>query len=324
MISYANENRDEVKELIKKGKARRKRQRVIFIVSMLIIPVIQFLIFYVYININSFPLAFQKKNVYFNKVEWVGWQNFEKVFREIRNNNETGILGRAIFNSILYFVFSTFLMTPLTIFFAFFFWKKMPGYRIFRFTFLLPSLMPGVVLPMLFSFMLDSTTGVLTPLLRDLGLGHLIPVNGWLGTYETAQTMIILYMFWSGCGTSIMLMSGNINRLPVEIFESARLDGIKLFQELWYLVIPMILPLFSIMIVSGVNTVLGIYLPPMLLTKGGPGGSTKTIAYIIMDWTTQGEEGVAAAAGLLFSAIAIPMVFGLKAFLEKITPEVQY
>ena len=91
MISYANENRDEVKELIKKGKARRKRQRVIFIVSMLIIPVIQFLIFYVYININSFPLAFQKKNVYFNKVEWVGWQNFEKVFREIRNNNETGI-----------------------------------------------------------------------------------------------------------------------------------------------------------------------------------------------------------------------------------------
>lgn len=291
---------------------------------MMIIPVIQFLIFYVYINLNSFPLAFQSKNVYFNKVEWVGWQNFQKVFREIKNNGETGTLGRAIFNSILYFVFNTLIMTPLTILLAFFFWKKMPGYKIYRFTFLLPSLMPGVVLPMLFSFMLDSSTGVLTPLFRAVGLGKLIPANGWLGTYETAQAMIIFYMFWSGCGVSIMLMSGNINRLPTEVFESARLDGVNLFQELWFLVIPMILPLFSIMIISGVNTILGIYLPPMLLTKGGPGGSTKTIAYLIMDWTTQGEEGVAAAAGLLFSCIAIPLVFGLKAVLEKITPEVEY
>ena len=323
-MTSVNETDEEIQESLKKGRKRRKIRRAIFITSMLIVPVIQFLIFYVYINLDSFPLAFQSKNVYFNKIEWVGWQNFTKVFREIKNNGETGTLGRAIFNSILYFVFNTFVMTPMTILLAFFFWKKMPGYRIFRFTFLLPSLMPGVILPMLFSFMLDSSMGVLTPLFRAIGLGDLVPVNGWLGTYETAQTMIIVYMFWSGCGTSIMLMSGNINRLPAEVFESARLDGVNIFQELWHLVIPMILPLFSIMIISGVNTILGIYLPPMLLTKGGPGGTTKTIAYLIMDWTTQGEEGVAAAAGLLFSCIAIPLVFGLKALLEKITPEVQY
>ncbi len=315
----------QVAEELRKGKRKRKIKRAIFITSMIIVPVIQFLIFYVYINASSFPLAFKRKNSFLNTEEWVGWANFEKVFEHMKGTlSETGLLTRAIINSLMYFLLNIFIMSPMTVILAFFFWKKMPGYKVYRFTFLLPSLMPGIVLPMLYAFMLDSSVGVLTPLMEKIGLGHLVPANGWLGKYETAQFMIMFYMVWSGVGTSIMLFSGNMNRLPSELFEAARLDGIKLSQELIYLVIPMLMPILTISIVTGINTILGIYMPPMLITKGGPVGSTKTIAYIIMDWTTGGEESVAAAAGLLFSCIAIPLVFTLKYFLEKITPEVEF
>ncbi len=306
-------------------KRQRKIKRAMFITAMIIIPIIQFLIFYVYINLSVFPLAFNKKNTFLNTEEWVGWDNFRKVWSDMKaQNGSTGIVTRAIINSIMYFILDCLIKTPMTVFLAFFFWKKMPGHRLFRFTFLLPTLLPGIVLPMLYAFMLDSTVGILTPLMEWLGLASLVPPNGWLGTYETAQGMILFYMLWSGCGTGIILMCGNINRLPSEVFESARLDGIGIFRELVSLVIPMIMPLLTITVVTGVNTVLGVYMPPMLITKGGPGGQTKTIAYIIMDWTKGGEESVGAAAGLMFSCVAIPLVFTLKYFMEKVTPKVEY
>jgi hypothetical protein len=62
-----------------RGKRIRKWKRAGFIISFLIVPVIQFLIFYVYINASSFPLAFQRKNPFLNTTEWVGWENFKKV-----------------------------------------------------------------------------------------------------------------------------------------------------------------------------------------------------------------------------------------------------
>lgn len=317
-------NELSVQARLRRGKRIRKFKRATFIISFIIVPIIQFLIFYVYINASSFPLAFQRRNTFLNTVEWVGWANFKKVLDLISANGEMGLLGRAIINSVMYFILNNFIMMPMTIILAYFFWKNMPGSKIYRYTFLIPSLIPGSVLPMLYAFMLDSSVGVLTPLLHSLGLSNLVPVNGWLGTYETAQAMILFYIMWSGCGVSIMMMTGNINRLPTEVFESARLEGIKLFQELWYLVIPMVLPLLNIMIVMSLSGVLNIYLPPMLITKGGPGGSTKTIGYIIMDWTTQGEESVAAAGGLMFSLITIPLVFTVKYILKKITPEIEY
>lgn len=322
METEANEL--SVQSELRRGKKKRKVKRAFFIASFISVPIIQFLIFYVYINICSFPLAFQRKNTFLNTVEWVGWDNFKKVVELVVSNGEMGLLGRAILNSIMYFLLNNLIMMPLTIILAYFFWKNMPGARIFRYAFLIPSLIPGSVLPMLYAFMLDSSVGVLTPLMNSLGLSHLVPVNGWLGTYETAQAMIMFYILWSGCGVSIMMMTGNINRLPSDVFESARLDGIKLFQELWYLVIPMILPLLNIMIVMSLSSVLNIYLPPMLITAGGPAGSTKTIGYMIMDWTTQGEESVAAAGGLMFSLITIPLVFTVKYILKKITPEIEY
>lgn len=306
----------------RKLKRKRRLHRAVFIISMLIVPTIQFLVYYVYLNTSAFVMAFKSKNILLNKEIWVGWDNFKSVFQELWFSGESGLLLKAIRNSLIYFVFNTVVMIPMMILPAFFFWKKMPGYKIFRFTFLLPSMIPGTVLPMLYSFMLDSSFGVLNPVMEALHLGHLIPENGWLGSWGSAQTMIIIYMFWSGCGVSIMMMSANINRLPTELFEAARLDGIKLFQEFWYLVLPMMMPLFSIMVVTGTATIFNIYMPPMLITKGT--SDTKTIAYMIFDWTTGGDEYKGAAAGLLFSCVSIPLMLGLKWLMGKFTTKVEW
>lgn len=306
------------------GKRRRTIKRAIFIAAMLTLPVIHFLIFYVYINFSSIFIAFKRYNYSLNREVWCGLANFERVFEELSFQGKLGTLYYAIRNSIIYFLFNELLLMPLTVFFAFFFFSKMPGHKVYRLAFLLPSIIPGVVLPMLYSFMLDSSFGIVNPLLVKMGLASWIPVNGWFGEGTIAQVMILVYMLWSGCGTNIILMCGNMNRLPQEVFESARLDGITLFKELWYIVLPMLMPVFSIMVVTGTALIFNIYLPPMLLTNGGPMGETMTIAFIIMNWTTGGEEYLASAAGLLFSLVGIPLVLALKFVMEKFTPEVEW
>lgn len=320
----AQTEEERIRKLLLDGKRRKKNKRTIFICAMLLLPTLHFLIFYVYINFSSFFLAFRRYNFAEGQEMWCGITNFKRVLQEFSFQGRLGTLYYAIRNSIIYFLFNELLMVPLTVFFAFFFFSKMPGHKVYRLCFLLPSIIPGVVLPMLYGFMLDGSVGIVNPLLTKLGLGHLIPPNGWFGDGTTAQIMILIYMLWSGCGTNIILMCGNMNRLPTEVFESARIDGITLFKELWYIVLPMLMPVLSIMVVTGTGVIFNIYMPPMLLTGGGPMGQTMTIAYLIMNWTTGGDEYTAAAAGLLFSALGIPLVLALKYVMEKFTPEVEW
>jgi multiple sugar transport system permease protein/N-acetylglucosamine transport system permease protein len=222
-------------------------------------------------------------------------------------------------------VVSQFILTPVSLLLAYFFFKKMPGHKIFRIMFFIPSLIPGIVVTMLYGFMLDSTFGVFNNFLTAVGLGRFIPVNGWFGSGRMAQNMILVFVLWSGAGGGIILLSANLNRFPAEIFESARIDGAPMRTELFRIVLPLIWPIISLMIVTGCMIVFNVYLPPMILTNGGPNGETKTIAFIVMEWTTsQYQEYMAAAAGILFSLVGIPFILLIKWGMAKITPVVEY
>lgn len=306
------------------GIKKRKIKRALFIAAMLFFPALHFIIFTFYIGASSFTLAFQKYNYSTGDYGWAGWYNFRRVIEELTRGSAATPLTYAIVNSLEFYLLNTFILLPLGVFSAYFFWRKMPGHKVFRLAFFIPSLIPGIVLPMLFGMMLDSTMGIVNPILRSLGLSKLIPANGWLGDMNTAQPMVLLYTLWGGCGGSIILYAGNLNRLPKDIFESARLDGITLFKELWHLVLPLIWPVVSINIVMGSLVVFNVYVPSLMLTQGGPAGRTMTIAYMIIEWTNGGELTKGAAAGLFFSAIGIPVIMFIKWGLGKITPEVEY
>ena len=302
----------------------KKRIRTAFICAMLFFPVLHFLIFNLFIPFDSFCLSFQRYDYRTATYKWAGLYNFERVYDELTKGIETTVLTHAIVNSLEYYVVQLFIFLPASIFCAFFFWRKMPGHELFKIGFLIPSLLPGVVLPMLYQIMLDSTIGPVNPFLESLGLGHLIPANGWLGDVDTSQSMVLLYTIWSGLGGGIILFVGNLNRLPSEIFESARIDGISLFKELTHLVIPMLWPVVSIQIITSSLIVFNVYIPPLMITSGGPNGRTMTIAYIIINWTQDGELTLASAAGLLFSAIGIPIIMFIKWGLNKLDPGVEF
>lgn len=311
--------------LKKSGKSRlsRAQKRRIFIVLMLAYPVLHFLIFWLYVNINTFVLSFQRVGAdisdpeTFGKTVFAGWLQYKAVINNILHNEAT---RRMLLNSVLYLPV-TLLELFLSIIFSYFLYKKMPLSNVFRVIYFLPSIIPIVVLTFVFSFVFDSSYGLINPLLHTLGVSG---VPNWFGVYPLNQVMIFVYCIWAGLGYNIILLSGAVSRIPEEVIEYGRLEGISYMRELFQVVIPLIWPTISTIIVMACTSVFTVMLQPLMLTPGD--SSTNTIALTIYSGVLAGEVKYPylSAFGLCISAVAIPVIMGIRKLVEKPFSDVEY
>ena len=311
--------------LKKSGKSRlsRAQKRRIFIVLMLAYPVLHFLIFWLYVNINTFVLSFQRVGAdindpeTFGKTVFAGLLQYKAVINNILHNEAT---RRMLLNSVLYLPV-TLLELFLSIIFSYFLYKKMPLSNVFRVIYFLPSIIPIVVLTFVFSFVFDSSYGLINPLLHTLGVSG---VPNWFGVYPLNQVMIFVYCIWAGLGYNIILLSGAVSRIPEEVIEYGRLEGISYMRELFQVVIPLIWPTISTIIVMACTSVFTVMLQPLMLTPGD--SSTNTIALTIYSGVLAGEVKYPylSAFGLCISAVAIPVIMGIRKLVEKPFSDVEY
>ena len=309
-------------ELHKKRKP--SLSRTLFIILMIAWPLVQFLVFWVYVNFDMIVMSFQKLDYISGKEIFVGLKNYEWVWDSLTDPVQPA-LRNSILNSVLLFLSNNFILLPVSIFFAYIMQKKVKGSGVFRVIFFLPNIISVVVLTMSFRFMFDSTFGPINNLLKSMGLGGIIPANGWLGDKNTALPMVLIYCLWAGIGYNVVLLSGAMNRIPSEIYEAGKLDGIGMWRELVRIVVPMISGTITTLFISGVSVVFTLFLQPMLLTGGGPyDGLSGTIALFIVQSINAGELYHAAATGMIFTIIGIPLIQLIKWGMEKLFPAVEY
>jgi len=320
------EGDEEILREISVVKRKMPLSRKIFIICMIAYQILHFLLFWVYVNADSIVMAFQKINwAYgedYGKVIFCGFENFQNMFNEMKLAPD---LWNCIKNSLILFATNNFIILPISIFCAYIFFKKVPLGKGFRVIFFLPNIISIVVLTMSFAFMFNGEWGPVNQILKAIGLESVIPANGWLGSKETAMGMIVLYCVWAGIGYNVVFLNGAICRIPTEVIESGKLDGIGMWRELFCIVFPLILPTLSTLFINGVTVIFTIFLQPKLLTAGGPYDHiTGTIAFYIIECVDGGKLYKAAAVGLFFSAIGIPLVLAVKKLIEKFTPDITW
>ena len=307
-----------------KKKKRMPLGRAIFILLMIAYPLAQFLVFWVYVNIDTVFMSFQKLDYDTGLEVFVGWSNYEWVWNRLTNPSLPE-LRNAILNSVYLFLSNNFVLLPISIFCAYILHKKVPGSKVFRVIFFLPNIISVVVLTMVFSFMFDSTFGPINSFLNAIGLGSIVPANGWLGDKATVMPMVLIYCLWAGIGYNVVLLSGAINRIPNDVFEAGKMDGIGMWRELVQVVIPMISGTITTLFVSGVSVIFTLFLQPMLLTSGGPyDGLSSTIALYIMQLVNANQLYRAAAVGMIFTVIGVPLIQLIKYLMERFFPAVEY
>lgn len=293
---------------------KTKRARQLFIVGMLSVAIIQFLIFWVYVNFNSILMAFQTNT---NKgVEW-GFYNFERFFREFTRPEFE--LSLAVKNTLLLFFFSTILSLSLSILFAYYLYKKVLWAKFYRVVFFLPSIISAAVLVALFKYI----TAVNGPLNETLSLilGKKIDIE-WITDETYSMGTILFYCVWSGFGSNIVLMTSAIHRIPSDIIEYGKIDGVGMTRELFQIIIPLVWPTISTLLVfatAGLFTNMG---PILLFTEGQ--FKTMTLGYFIFNKVTMHQYEYPAAIGLVFTCIGLPLVLIVRNLLGKAYEDVDY
>lgn len=300
------------------GKTKAKLYECGFIAVMLAVPLTNLVIFYFAVNINSVLMAFQENLG--GKTVWSGYQ-FTRLFKELGMSDF--IITEAIRNTLVFFLLGLLIINPLSLLLAYFLYKKIIGYRIFRFVFFLPSIISATVLTALYK-QLIAPGGVVALVVE--ALGGSVPLLGYLATEGTALTAIVIYTLWTGFGVNIILFNGAMTRIPEEVMEYARLDGVGSGRELVQIIIPLIWPTLSTIITFafvGIFTASG---PILLFTKGQYG--TYTISFWIYD-LVQGVNKVinleyASAVGLFFTLIGAPIVLIVRMLINKAVDAVEY
>ncbi|MFR5103722.1 MAG: carbohydrate ABC transporter permease, partial [Christensenellaceae bacterium] len=158
----------------------------IFIVVMLIYPLFRFGIMWGYINIRALWTSFTRYDLMTDSNIFVGTLQYEILFRRLATDEYT---RQTLVTSILYFPVTCGISLPLSIIFAYFLFKKVPGATVYRVIFYLPSILPIAVLTMSFKYSFGPS-GFVDPILNALGFNNL-PV--WWGNSTVTPIMVFVY-----------------------------------------------------------------------------------------------------------------------------------
>src|SRR5690554_5454357 len=290
----------------KKRELKFKTKQKIFIFLMLLYPVLQFTLFFGYVNIDTILLTFKKFS--WSKGDYVfsGFDNYFMIFDRFFNDKPT---QRLLFNSFLYMPINSFVILPLSMAFSYFLFKKIPLSGMFRVIYFLPSILPIVVLTMVFSFTFDSNLGPINEIYRFLfsrGDPNFV-VPSWFGSYPLNQNMIFIYSVWAGLGFNIILMTGAIARIPEELIEYGQIEGISFFKEFIHIIMPLIWPTIVTIFMLGMTAPFIVMLQPLLLTPTSP--DTNTIALMIYNSVLRNENiAYIATFGIIVSLIGLPII----------------
>lgn len=308
--------------LAKKSKHISKidKGKNVFLIVMMVIPILHWLVFWLYVNSSSIVLAFQSK-----QGNWT-LNNFNLFFESLTGSGMD--LNIALKNTLIYFATSICITLPGSFFVAYFIYKKILGSSTFRVIFYLPGIISVVVLTMVFKqFIMPD--GPLDAILRKIF--HVsLPRAGLLGQASTATATIVGYCIWTGFAGSFMVVGGAMSRIPTEILESAKLEGCKPIKEMTHIILPLVWPTLSTLIIvsmTGIFTASG----PMLTLVNGQ-FDTWTISYWIFykvngdisGGVAGGNYNIVSAAGIFFTAIAVPIILFFRWIIEKKIPSVEY
>ena len=307
----------------KKFKLNRTTRKYIFIAELIIIPVINFIIFWVYVNFDTILLTFKRFDVPTASYVWRGFDGYISVFKSMILGGDPGEFNAFVnsFRAILINV----IILPVTFVISYSFYKKIRFRKFFQVVFFLPNIISLVVLCMMVRHMFSSDFGPIALVIEKI-TGH--PTD-WLGyNSDKMWGIITVFCIWAGLGGNTIILCGAMQRIPEDIIEAARLDGIGFLREAWSIVLPLVMPTVGVFMIGVMTSPLSFTLQPMLIAVN-PGIDNKfmTIGWYIFTSVDTGGSGnmiQAATIGMMFSMLLLPVIIAVRILVKKFTPDVQF
>lgn len=302
-------------------KPRKKKMHpitVLFILAYTVIPVVNWLIFYVYCNFSAFFMGFTDKD------GLVSLANFVRFFEEFAK--PTSEIRIALKNTLITFAV-IFIQYPFQVLVSYFLYKKVPGHKFFRIVFFIPSLVFSVAISMVFTRMMNVNGFIAQFIGEQLNLGYTPEL---LADSRFANITVLTQLVWLSFPGSMIIWGGTFARIPEEVLESGRIDGVNWWQEFTKIIVPMVWPTVALQMVLLFCGIFGASGNVFLLT----GGKYETInlntwmyLQLLNNSGSSYQSNVfnyMSAVGMIMTVIAITISLVIRRITDKVFQEVEF
>jgi len=301
------------------NRPRKNRGKTIFYWTILAFPLLQFVIFYIGVNLNSFALAFQSFDIYNDGLQFVGFDrllmNFKAVFQMFQ---EADYLLKAFGNSIIAYLVGLFVGLTLALLFSYYLYKKFFMSKFFKVILFLPFIISSIILVIIYKYFVENAIPAF--ILQLFGK----EIEGLLSNQNTEFITVLFFSIWTGFGIQTLIYGSAMSDISNDIVDAAKIDGVTPMREFLFIDIPIIAPTIAVFVVSSTAT---IFVNQMNLFSfyGAQAANYDiwTIGYYMYQGITVAplaDYPYFAAFGLVMTMITIPITLIVRRLMNKLDP----
>lgn len=271
------------------------------------LPAFLYMLFFVgYPIVSNLILSLQNvtvRNLVRGSRDFIGFDNYIKLMRD-------PVFLRAMFNTLLFTVSCLVVQFIIGFALALLFQKDFSFARPVRGLLMIPWMIPMTVTALIFKFMFSTDVGIINYFLKSAGL---ITENiQWLTSPSTAMTAVITANIWIGIPFNTILISTGLTTIPLELYESAAIDGANGRKKFFKITLPLMRTTIESLLVLGFIYTFKVYDMVYVMTGGGPVNSThllSTYSYKLSFEMFQYSLGSSAANVLLVILLLVGVVY---------------
>ena len=273
-----------------------RRQRMVLGILFLLPTLIGLAVFVLGPILVAIVLGFMKWNI-FRPPVFVGLKNYIRLFQH-------DMVGQTFGNTFVMMAMTVGMLEVFAIALALSvhrFARSRLAY-VFRTLWFLPVLLSGVSVAATLSYLFHTDFGVINYYLGLIGIDK-VP---WLVSSGVVRFSISIATVWRHLGFTFIIYLGGVSALPKEILEAATVDGARGLKRLWLITLPLLSPTILFATVIDIIRLLQFFDEPYVMTRGGPGDSSRTAVMMVYDTAFANREfGYASSISVILFLIIL-------------------
>jgi ABC-type sugar transport system permease subunit len=252
---------------MKRGPTQNQRRQLACVLFVLPALAVVF-VFFLFPMLRSLVYSFTNWDGIARSSRWVGLKNFQVVVTD-------SAFLQVVFNTLYLAIIYVPVLNVVALLLAVGVYNAGRAGNLYKSLLFFPNLLSMTVVALIWR-VIYTHDGLLNQFFRAAGMKAL--VLDWLGKPETVLPAMSVTIIWFAVGYYLLIYLAGLNTVPVEIYECAEVEGVNPVQRLFRITIPLIAPSITINTVLSTIGIITLFDLPFVLTRGGPGYMSETLA----------------------------------------------
>ena len=211
------------------------------------------------------------------KLNFVGLSNYKGLFEEPH-------FWETLRNNLIYFVELVGIQFIISMVLAVVLNAAFKGRNFFRALYFMPTIICTLAVGFIWNIMFDPINGPIKTLLKNAGFLELSRIM-WLGNTKTAIHAVSFVSLWQWTGWSMVIYLAGLKSIDKNLYEAAEIDGANAVQKFFKVTLPLLAPSITVNLVNSTIGALKIFDLPFIMTGGGPGHATESLAMMMYTYS---------------------------------------